>query len=282
MPRALSWLALTVYFAAVIVWSWNPTPLAQLLAAVAILGAFVHGGIAYGWRAVTVFLLICLVVTFSIENLGVATGFPFGRYHFETGAGLPHIGAIPVIVGFLWFGMGYFSWAVAAILLGGADHRLGETRNLILLPIAAALAMTFWDLVMDAPESTIAHAWIWHEGGTWFGVPLTNFAGWLLTAWLFCQGFALYLRRAQNMRLQNRAMGAVAILFYLSAGLTHLTPWLMRQSGRVADAAGHVWVVGDLRQGAVITLFLTMVPVSLLAALRLARRPFEDSIIDIQ
>jgi hypothetical protein len=38
------------------------------------------------------------------ENLGVATGFPFGAYEFLVAPDLPHVGAIPVIVGPLYFG----------------------------------------------------------------------------------------------------------------------------------------------------------------------------------
>jgi hypothetical protein len=104
-----------------------------------------------------------------MENIGAATGFPFGQYHFEVDAGLPHVGCIPVIVGPLWFGAGYFSWVVASILLDGADRRLDRPFNVIALPVVAAFVMTQWDLVMDPPESTIAKVWIWHEGGAVIG-----------------------------------------------------------------------------------------------------------------
>jgi uncharacterized membrane protein len=66
----------------------------------------------YGWRKAVVLLAICFVTTFAMENIGSLTGFPFGRYHFEVGSDLIHVGVIPVIVGPLWFGMGYLlgSW----------------------------------------------------------------------------------------------------------------------------------------------------------------------------
>jgi len=41
-------------------------------------------------------------------------GLPFGRHHFEAGAGLLHVGKAPAILGPSWFGMGYVSWVVAA------------------------------------------------------------------------------------------------------------------------------------------------------------------------
>jgi putative membrane protein len=133
--------------------------------------------------------------------------------------------------------------------------------------------MTQWDVVMDPPEATISRAWIWHDGGADFGVPLSNYLGWLLTSWLFFQAFAIYLgRRSHDVR--TRPIGRMcklrlaAIVLYAGSGLTHLTPWLAGQSGEVSDAAGHVWRIGDLREATVVTMLFTMVFTSMLAALR--------------
>ena len=267
------WIVLAVYLAMVVGFSWNPTPLAQGLAAIGIVVACVHAALSYGWKDALVLLAICLAVTFAMENIGAATGLPFGHYHFEVGSNLPHVGAIPVIVGPLWFGMGYFAWVVAGTLLGGAQVRLSRNIELIALPVVAAFVMTQWDVVIDPPESTISKAWIWHDGGAHFGVPLSNYLGWLLTSWLFYQAFALYLSRRREVPAwtaeQGRALRLVAILLYLGSGLTHVTPWLIGQSGEVVDAANHVWRVEDLRETTVVILLFTMVFTSILAALRL-------------
>src|SRR6516225_4709795 len=143
------WLAIACILAAGVGYSWSPTPFAQALAAIFIACALVHAGVFYGPKQVLVLFIICIVITFSMENLGAATGFPFGNYHFVVDAGLPRIGIIPIIVGPLWFGAGYFSWVVASILLDGADRRLGRTFDFIALPVIAAFVMTQWDLVMD-------------------------------------------------------------------------------------------------------------------------------------
>jgi uncharacterized membrane protein len=190
-----SWIGLAAYLALVIGFAWEPTPLAQALAGIGIAIAFVHAARVYGLKDAAVLAVICLGVTFTMENIGDATGFPFGRYHFAVGANLPHVGTIPIIVGPLWFGMGYFSWIVAGTLLGGAETRLNRKFEIVARPVVAALVMTQWDVVMDPPLSTISKAWIWHDGGTHFGVPLSNYLGWLLTAWLFYQAFAIYLSR---------------------------------------------------------------------------------------
>lgn len=266
-------ILLVGYLALVVGFAWNPTPLAQALAAVGIFVAILHATLFYGARDALAIFAICIAITFAMENLGSLTGFPFGHYHFEVGANLPHVGLIPIIVGPLWFGMGYFSWILAGTLLGAPARPTGKLE-LVAWPVVAAFVMTQWDVVMDPPLATISKAWIWHDGGAHFGVPLSNYAGWLLTSWLFYQAFAIYLGRrpdlSTSLPARARVLRLMAIALYLSSGLTHLTPWLIGQSGEVADAAGHLWRIADLRATTVLTMLLTMVFTSLLAALRLA------------
>lgn len=274
LRRAAFWTVLAVYLALVVGFAWNRTPLAEVLAAIGILVAAAHAIVTYGWRDALALAAICVVITFTMENIGVATGWPFGHYHFEIEPNLPHVGTIPPVVGPLWFGMGYLSWIVAGTLVVGARERMNRKFELIALPIVAAFVMTQRDVVMDPPESTISKIWIWHDGGAHFGVPLSNYLGWLLTSWLFYQAFAIYLSGRRDMSrfaLQHgRTLRLVAILLYLGSGLTHLTPWLIGQSGEVADASGHVWRIHDLREATVVTMLFTMFFSAMLAALRLA------------
>jgi uncharacterized membrane protein len=271
--EAVAWGLIAIYLVLVVLFAWNPTPFAQGLAALGFAGAMAHCTLTYGWKNALALCAICLVVSFTMENIGASTGLIFGHYHFEVGAQLPKVGVITVIVGGVWFGMGYFAWIVAATILGRADRNLGKRRNVIALPLVAAFVMTQWDLVMDPSASTISKAWIWHDGGADFGVPLTNYLGWLLTAWIFYQLFALYLASRTDIPEPRRepALRLVAILFYGCAGLAHLTPWLIGQAGDVADAAGHVWRIQDLRERTVAVMLFTMFLTSVLAALRLTR-----------
>ena len=269
------WVAIGAYLGVVVGFAADPNPVGEVIAAVGIAAALTHASLAYGVGNALALFVICNAITFGMENLSAATGFPFGRYHFEVGAGLPHVGTIPLIVGPLWFGMGYFSWVVAAVLLGGGEDRLGEGRDVILRPLVAAFVMTQWDLVLDPPSATVSRAWVWHDGGAFFGVPASNFLGWLLTSWLFHQAFGLYLwrRREALGRAARRGTGfrMVAVLFYLTGGLAHLTPWLTGQAADAVDGAGWVWRAADIRESAVVTMVLTMGFTSLLAVVRLVR-----------
>jgi putative membrane protein len=112
-----------------------------------------------------------------------------------------------------------------------------------------------------------------------FGVPLSNYLGWLLTSWLIFQAFALYLRR-NGLRPDSRIslkLPATGILFYVGGGLTHLVPWMMGQTGEAVDARGYGWQVHDIRESTVAILLLTMVFTALLAALRLLRQASSNS-----
>ena len=44
-----------------------------------------------------------------------------------------------------------------------------------------AVALTAWDLFLD-PQMTAEGYWRWPGGGRYRGIPLSNFAGWLVTA----------------------------------------------------------------------------------------------------
>jgi uncharacterized membrane protein len=268
---AAIWTAIIAYLVLVVLFAWSASLLSQVLAAVGIVVALVHCSMTYGAKNAVALLAICLAVTLTMENIGSSTGLPFGHYHFEVGAQLPRIGTIPIIVGGLWFGMGYFAWIVAGALLGGADQDLEKHGNVIAMPVVAAFVMTQWDFVMDAPVATISKAWIWHDGGGYFGVPITNYLGWLLTSWIFYQLFALYLARRRVRGGHDRMLRIVAILFYACSGITHLMPWLAGQSGEVADATGHIWRIQDLREASVLAMLFTMFFTSMLAVLRLAR-----------
>ena len=127
--EAILWLAVACILAAAIGFSWNPTPFAQALAAVFIACALVHAGFFYGLRSAPILFVICVAITFVVENIGAATGIPFGHYHFEVDAGLPHIGSIPIIVGPLWFGAGYFSWVVASTTVRRRRSATGQTTQ---------------------------------------------------------------------------------------------------------------------------------------------------------
>jgi putative membrane protein len=138
---------------------------------------------------------------------------------------------------------------------------------------AVTCGFTSW---LDPATSTIHHAWIWENGGGFFGVPLVNFLGWTFTVYLFMQVFALYLHRSGPLRVAQPA-GATAgdlqaVLLYAATTIPFFTAFLAGTRTTVTDAAGTTWQTGDLYETSVLLTVYGMLFIALLAVLRIAQR----------
>jgi putative membrane protein len=61
-----------------------------------------HGYIALGWRNIIAFSLITIIISFTSEAIGVATGLIFGAYHYTDLLGPKLLGVPPMIqIGYL-------------------------------------------------------------------------------------------------------------------------------------------------------------------------------------
>ncbi len=113
---------------------------------------------------------VVVVATFALELAGSTTNWPFGAYDY-TGALVPHLLDVPLVVPLAWFAMAVPAREVAARLVapGWARVALG------------AVALTAWDLMLD-PQMVDAGYWAWEADGPWRGIPLSNYAGWLISS----------------------------------------------------------------------------------------------------
>lgn len=238
--------------------------------------ALVHGSLRYGFKGIVAFAIICLVVSNAIENIGVATGFPFGPYHYTDALG-PKLGYVPLMIGPAYLGVGYLSWVLATVLAGDVK-RGADAAQTLATPLIGAFIMVLWDLSMDPMASTIAQWWTWEQGGGFFGVPLQNFLGWYLTVFAFMLVFALYLRaRApEPAHPQPRTHYLQAIAMYAVVALDFVMTYLLKgASENVVDAAGVTWRTADIFETAALTALLTMIFVVVLAAVVVLREPDE-------
>jgi uncharacterized membrane protein len=280
MLAVLLWLLVAVYAAVAVLPDAFPgafassltVPLSVLLP----LGfALIHGTIRYGAAGIAVFLALCVGVGNVMENLGVLTGFPFGRYHYTDALG-PKLLFVPVLIGPAYFGAGYLAWVLANVLLG-ADRRRDAAATFA-VPIVASFIMVGWDVCLDPAASTIRRMWIWENGGGYFGVPLTNFLGWFSTVFIFQQLFALYRARRPDPAPHSPPPGywfQPCVLFAAMA-LSYPAAYFGVTSIPVADATGRIWQTGDIYETAtIVSLFTTqMVAVAsfLVVLLRRGRR----------
>jgi uncharacterized membrane protein len=231
--------------------------------------ALLHGAMRYGLRSILTFFAICLVVGGATENLGVMTGFPFGHYYF-TGVMGPKILFVPVLLALAYVGMGYLSWTLAQLILGGANHTLVGSR-IVTLPVAASFLMVAWDLAMDPVWGTALHAWIWRDGGPYFGVPISNFLGWYLNVYLIYQAFAFYLRgRFIRPASLPFSYWFSAILFYAISATGNILLLIPHAAPTVvSDPTGAQWRLADITGTCVLVSIFTMGAFAVFAGIRL-------------
>ena len=131
-------------------------------------------------RIVVTIGIVCLI-TWSIELLGVARGFPFGKYSY-TGELQPQVGGVPLLIPFAWMMMLAPAWGATYALLGKAQTRLGRGYWIVFAAIAGA-AFTAWDLYLD-PQMVARGMWVWENPGSvnYFGIPWLNYLGWWLAS----------------------------------------------------------------------------------------------------
>lgn len=234
--------------------------------------ALAHGSALYRAKGISVFTFFCLGFGTLAESVSLRTGFPFGHYYFTDLMG-PKIFQLPVLLALAYLGIGYVAWILALLILGQVDKPLRGTR-ILALPLLASLIMTAWDLSMEPAWSTLDRAWIWRDGGAYFGTPVSNFFGWYLTAFLYYQAFALYCRASPTPAASlPRSFWHPAILFYAVCALGNLL--ILKgpvASPFVADAAGHRWLTAHILANCALISLFVMAPFALLAQMKVCKR----------
>jgi putative membrane protein len=154
-------------------------------------------------------LLSGFAIALLFEHLGSTYGFLFGNYHYTDLLGFKVLGSVPVIIPVAWFMMLYPAWAVA----GFVTRRMRGIGRLFARIVCGAAAMTAWDLSLD-PRWVADGAWAWHDGGSYFGIPLSNFLGWFVTAALIYCVWSLLLRR-RLAKSPEAQPGSLALWIYI-------------------------------------------------------------------
>ena len=120
-------------------------------------------------------ILACGAVGLLAEIAGVHTGFPFGSYTY-TKALYPHLAGVPMVMVCAWL----ILVAYVQEMLRGASlpawARVG----------VGAVWLTSVDLVIDPLAAGPLKYWVWEHPGLYYGIPATNFAGWLLVSLAVC------------------------------------------------------------------------------------------------
>jgi uncharacterized membrane protein len=189
-PRAWRTLTLVLFWAYALLNTYfvltpvlGDAPSTAYLLVPLVLGGFslCHAIYTLGLRHALAFFALSTVISLAFEAVGVATGAIYGPYHYMDRLG-PRLLQVPLVVPLAWFMVIYPSYGLANYLADGrvVSRRRPGAARLIGLAALSAMLMTAWDLAVD-PQMVMAGNWVWHVEGAYFGVPVQNFVGWLVT-----------------------------------------------------------------------------------------------------
>ena len=166
------------------------------IAGFAFLGACI--GLARTWAV----FAVAFAMSLGAELAGTATGFPFGAYAYTDQLGYKIAGLVPFNIPTSWFYMLVASLAICGRFLPAKDDNASKWW----WAFVGGLVLTAWDVSMDPAMVKTTH-WVWRVPdlsqassvsrflGTpfFFGMPLTNWLGWVLTGVLVARAMLALL-----------------------------------------------------------------------------------------
>jgi uncharacterized membrane protein len=209
---------------------------ATLLAGTFVLRPYVVGFLAFflvagsrdlGRARTLGFLLWGLLVALGAELSSTRVGVPFGLYHYtgDTAGAELFLSNVPIFspLSFPFLAYAAFCLARLALAPGWAGSRAGQLRMVAL----SGTLMTLLDVVIDplavrGGRWFLGHLFTYPEGGMYFGVPLSNFVGWLLVGWATVGG---YVWATGETRLGSPRPGIALYYLVLAVNLT-VTLWI--------------------------------------------------------
>ena len=204
------------------------------------LAAFlVLAGRDLGWRRACGWLGWGWLVAFTAEYTSTRVGIPFGLYHY-TGSTVGrelYISNIPFFDSLSFPFLAYASYCLARWALGRAQGWAPAV-------LAGALMMLV-DVVVD-PLAVLGERWFlgrifyYADPGVYFGVPLSNFAGWFLVGWMIVAG---YLRGGRRRpRPPGSPWGGIGLYWGIVLFNLGITAWIGEKALLGAGILVHVAV----------------------------------------
>ena len=171
---------------------WAP-PISLLLAAVLI---FIDRGQNRRW------LVFVAVTGFGMEAIGVRFGFPFGRYEYSSVL-QPQVLRVPLVLICAWLVMTAYAWQTVSRFFVSAAMRA----------VVGGAWMMALDLLIDPVATNAMSYWRWLDPGFYYGVPLSNFAGW------FVAGAFLFSLAGRGRGGRSRAAGLIGLSIVVYFGI---------------------------------------------------------------
>ncbi len=120
-------------------------------------------------------LLLLTGYAYGIEYVGVLTGVPYGSFDYGVELGPMLLDTVPLGLPVFFFPLVVNAYLLCLLLLG---PRAESTGTRLASVIGVVLLM---DLVLD-PGAVALTFWAYDPAGPYYGVPWSNYAGWVLSA----------------------------------------------------------------------------------------------------
>ena len=223
--------------------------------------AVLHSTLTLGSRHTAVFVVVCSSICLLFELLGTSRGWIFGPYYYTDLLGSKFLDLVPIVIPLAWFMMTYSSYALANALVHGGGSVAGRPTKagqrsswprLLWLVFLSAMIMTSWDLMND-PVNVAGGNWVWMEKGAYFGIPLSNYAGWFFTTFVVYLLYRLYERATapEHRQVTDRSFALLPMLAYAVTMLANVGALTL--NGQTGPA-----LVGLFSMGAFLAAFVSL------------------------
>ena len=149
------------------------------------------------WKKIGVIFLLGM----SVEILGVATGYPFGNYHYGDSLGTK-IFDVPLIIGVNWFMSAYISYHLAKSFIGNTYLRI----------LVSTLFMLILDILLEPIAPKLGY-WYWENGV----IPTLNYVSWSLVG-LACV-YIIDLNNQETINRSARNLFFIQLIFFVLLNL---------------------------------------------------------------
>jgi len=142
-----------------------------------------------GWRDSILLWAVLGIYALAMETAALATGFPYGSFIYSDLLGTKLFGLTPLTVSLAWTPLVLAAYAISHC--GQSTTHIGQFEKFV-RRVAAVLLLIAFDLVID-PGAVRIGFWRYEGGGDFYGVPWSNFAGWLLSGFVAMVILELFL-----------------------------------------------------------------------------------------
>jgi len=117
---------------------------------------------------------VLTVYTYAIEIVGVRTDWPYGAFEYTIQLGPMLLGEVPLALPLFFVPLVCNAYLLTLLLLGDWQE------NLAVRLLAAVVAVVAIDLVLD-PAAVAVGFWEFTPPGVYYGVPVSNYVGWVIS-----------------------------------------------------------------------------------------------------